>query len=112
MARNILNAATATGAGSTFRVGIIPTKHTCAVTMGGTLVATAVTIDLEGSIDDTSWFTLANHAFTAAEITATSAMFHVVDKPVKYVRANLQTLTGGTDPTITMLYEAADRATT
>jgi hypothetical protein len=32
-------------------------------------------------------------------------MFHVVDKPVKYVRANLITLTGGTAPTVTVKYE-------
>jgi hypothetical protein len=73
--------------------------------MGGTVVATAVTVDLEGSLDDTTWFQLARHAFSAAEITAESAMFHVVDKPVRYVRANLIALTGGTAPTVTVLYE-------
>jgi hypothetical protein len=55
--------------------------------MGGTVVATAVTVDLEGSLDDTTWVQLARHAFSAGEISAEAAMFHVIDKPVKYVRA-------------------------
>ena len=105
MAHTLLNAATATGAGSTQKVSMIPSSHTVAATMGGTVVATAVTVDLEGSLDDSTWFTLASHAFTAGEITAEAAMFHVADKPVRYVRANLTTLTGGTDPTVTVLYE-------
>ena len=105
MAHTLLNAATATGAGSTQRVFAIPTAHTVVATMGGTVVATAVTVDLEGSLDDTTWFVLSSHAFDAGEITASAAMFHVADKPVKYVRANLNTLTGGTDPTVTVLYE-------
>jgi len=105
MAHTLLNAATATGTGSTQKTFAIPDKHTVAATMGGTVVATAVTVSLEGSIDDTTWFTLASHAFSAGEITAEAAMFHITDKPVKYVRANLVTLTGGTAPTVTVLYE-------
>ena len=112
MAQTLLNAATATGAGATQKTPTIPTHHTVAATMGGTVVATAVTVSLEGSLDDTTWFTLAEHVFTAAEITAVSAMFHVADKPVKYVRANVITLTPGTDPTLTVLYEQAARAIT
>jgi hypothetical protein len=105
MAHTLLNAATATGAGSSQKVSQIPSQHTVAATMGGTVVATAVTVDLEGSIDDTTWFQLARHAFSAGEISAEAAMFHVIDKPVRYVRANLITLTGGTDPTVTVKYE-------
>ena len=105
MAHVLLNAAAATGAGSSQKVSQIPSQHTVAATMGGTVVATAVTVDLEGSIDDTTWFQLARHAFSAGEISAEAAMFHVIDKPVRYVRANLITLTGGTDPTVTVKYE-------
>ena len=105
MAHTLLNAATATGAGSAQKTFAIPEKHTVQATMGGTVVATAVTVDLEGSLDGTTFFTLASHAFSAAEITAEAAMFHITDKPVKYVQANLTTLTGGTAPTVTVLYE-------
>ena len=105
MAHTLLSAATSTGAGSSQRVSMIPSQHTIQATMGGTLVATAVTVDLEGSLDDSTWFQLARHAFSAGEISAEAAMFHVNDKPVKYVRANLITLTGGTAPTVTVKYE-------
>lgn len=105
MAVLLLNAATATGAGSAFTLRVMPTKHTVAATMGGTVVATAVTVDLEGSIDNSTWFTLASHVFTAAQITAEAAMFHVIDKPVRYARLNLITLTGGNAPTVTGKYD-------
>ena len=105
MAHTLLAAAAATGAGSSQRASLIPSQHTVQATMGGSVVATAVTVDLEGSIDDATWFQLARHAFSAGDITAEGAMFHVNDKPVKYVRANLITLTGGTDPTVTVKYE-------
>lgn len=105
MAHTLLDAATATGAGNTQQVRSIPDKHTVTVAMGGTVVATAVTVALEGSLDDSTYFELASHALSAAEITAEAAMFHIVDKPVRFVKANLTTLTGGTAPTITVLYE-------
>jgi alkylated DNA repair dioxygenase AlkB len=79
--------------------------------MGGTAVATSVTLDLEGSLDDSNWFTLASHVFTAGEITAEQAMFHVADKPVTFARLNLSTLGGGTDPTVTAWYEPGDFVT-
>jgi hypothetical protein len=77
MAHTLLNAASATGAGNTQRVSLIPSQHTVQATMGGTVVATAVTVDLEGSLDDTTWVQLARHAFSA----------------------------GGTAPTVTVKYE-------
>ena len=105
MAHTLLNAALVTGAGSTQKVSMIPSEHTVQAKMGGAVVATAVTVDLEGSLNDTDWFQLARHAFSAGDITAEGAMFHVQDKPVRFVRANLITLTGGTTPSVTVLYE-------
>lgn len=106
MAVLLLNAATATGAGSVHTVRTRPSQHTIAATLGGDVVATAATVDLEGSLDNSTWFSLDSHAFNAAEITATSAMYHVVNRPVRYVRLNLTTLTGGTNPTVTAKYES------
>ena len=58
----------------------------------------AATIVLQGAIDTDKrlgqWHDLATHAFTAGEITAKKAMFHVISKPVTRVRFNLSTLTG------------------
>jgi hypothetical protein len=104
MAKVLLAAATATGAGGSVRMNRKPTAHTIQATMGGTVVATAVTVDIEGSLDDSTWFQLVSHAFSAGEITAEGAMFHLADMPVKYLRANLTTLTGGTAPTVTVLH--------
>jgi len=102
MAKILLDAATATGTSVAVKMNRKPAKHTFQITMGGTVVATAVTVDAEGSLDDITYFQLASHALSAGEITAEGAMFHLVDTPVKYIRANLTTLTGGTAPTITV----------
>lgn len=102
MAKILLDAATATGTSVAVKMNRKPAKHTFQIVMGGTVVATAVTVDAEGSLDDITYFQLASHALSAGEITAEAAMFHLVDTPVKYIRANLITLTGGTAPTITV----------
>ena len=107
MAFSLLDAATATGVGPSQELPATSDKFTVTAIMGGTVVATAVTVALEGSLDDTNFFTLASHAFIAAEITAEGAMFHIADKPVDFIRANLETLTGGTNPTVTVIYEQA-----
>lgn len=50
-------------------------------------------VDLEGSLDGTNWFSLG---------TISGASYIVVgDYAVRYVRANLSGLTGGTNPTVT-----------
>ena len=103
MAIKLLNGATATGASTSHPVRMKPRNHTIQVTITG--APTAVTVDLEGSLDDTTFVSLADYVLTAADLTATAAMFHVVDKPVRYIRANVTNLVGGTAPTVTVLYE-------
>lgn len=106
-ANKLLDAVTVTGVGSSStasaEVGQLIKDHTVSVTTTGS--PTAVTMDLEGSLDDVTFFSLASHVFTAAEITAGNAMFHVVNKPVRFVQLNLTTLTGGTSPTVTGLHD-------
>lgn len=103
MAVKLLNAATATGASTTFATRMKPRNHTVEFTITG--APTAVTVDLEGSLDDQTWVSLASYVMSAGELTAAAAMFHIVDKPVRYVRVNLTNLVGGTAPTVTALYE-------
>jgi len=103
MAIKLLDGATATGVSPSHAVRMKPRNHTVQATITG--APTAVTIDLEGSLDDTTYVSLASYIFTASDLTATAAMFHVVDKPVRFVRLNLKTLTAGTNPTVTGLYE-------
>jgi len=99
----LLSAVTATGAGPIKLLPHLVKDHTVQVTTTGD--PTAVTIDLEGSLDGVTWFQLFENIFDAGEITADAAIFHVLDAPVGYVRCNLTTLTGGTTPTVTALYE-------
>lgn len=103
----LLRAATATGAGSEHSLNKLYETHTVQANITG--APTAVTVALEGSLDGVLWFTLASHTFSAAELTATGAMFHVVQKPVTKVRANVTTLTGGTSPTVTVFYHGLRR---
>lgn len=77
---------------------------------------TAMTIDIEGSLDDTNFFAIASHDLTAAELADTqgstvtgSAMFHIVNRQVRYVRAKVASVTGeGAGDTITLKYQDYD----
>lgn len=57
----------------------------------------ALTVNYEGSLDGTTWFQIGTDATTAAGYTP------VVDKPCRYVRANVTVFTGGTTVAVTML---------
>ena len=103
MAVVLLNNVAATGAGGGWQCGGGIESHTVQATITG--APTAVTVDLEGSVDGSTWVALDTHAFSAGELTATKAMWHIVNKVVKHVRANLTTLTGGTSPTVTAKWE-------
>lgn len=62
-------------------------KHTWCTTIAG---ASSVSVTFQGSLDSTLWVTL------DTSTSATSECRHVVNKPVKYVRAVIGTLDAGT----------------
>lgn len=72
-------------------------KHTLAAIVTGS--PTGCSVRLEGSNDGTNYFDL-----SGAQTCTTSVMFHVVDRPVVFVRANVTALSGGTAPTVTATY--------
>lgn len=72
-------------------------KHTVMVTVSG--APSACTVNLDGSLDGVHWFDLSGPQSAAA-----NTMFHIVDKPVVYVRGNLSALSGGTSPGVTISY--------
>jgi hypothetical protein len=86
----LLNAVTGTGAGTSNNISsTFPSKMTWQyVITGGTL--SALTINLEGSIDNTNWFILD----TTTQVT--DQMRHIANKPILYVRANITSWTVGT----------------
>lgn len=86
----LMKSATATGAGTVLDLGNpMFAEFTCAVTWGGTAPTNTV-VDLEGSIDNSTFDELATET-----VTATGTMFHVVDKPVRYIRGEYVSKSGG-----------------
>lgn len=63
----------------------------------------AVTVTIEGSLDGTNWGELASHTFTAGDISNSCALFHIMNRPVVFLRSIVDTLSGGTTPTMTVI---------
>lgn len=95
----ILDAAAATGAGSTYQTDRVYADHGWMITVTG--APTGVSVTLQGSLDGSAWVTLDTSTITTQEIRFVTA------KPVVFVRANLGTLTGGTSPTVSVDYVGA-----
>ena len=92
MATRLLNGVEATGAGGAVKVS--GSKHTVSTwftNSGGGV--TVLVVGLEGSVDNSKWYTLYSYTFDAADLVAKQAAFCVVNKPVEFVRVNLTTLT-------------------
>ncbi len=95
-----LNAATATGPGAVTDLGVVRSVHTLQTTVTGG--PSAVNVNLEGSLSASGpWLVLASSTSTTGDVQTASG------KAVRYVRANLTTLTGGTAPAVTALIASA-----
>lgn len=62
---------------------------------------TAVTVYIDGNVAGSTYTEMANHTFTAGELTATQAVFSISNMPTYQIRARW-VITGGTAPTITI----------
>lgn len=100
MATTLLNAVTATGAGTAERTHPV-TTHWFQIYFTGTV--TALTVAMETSLDGTNWVVIATKAFSAGEITAKCAALSAIGYPTERIRANITAYTG-TGP-VTVLYE-------
>jgi len=95
-----LSAATATGPGTLVDLGVVRSSHTMQTAVTGG--PSAVTVLLEGSLAAAGpWVTLATSTATAGDVQT------VAGKAVRFVRANLTVLTGGTAPAVTALVASA-----
>lgn len=88
---------TATNSG-VLDLGMPIKSHTIQATYAALSSSTATTtqileFSLQGSLDGSNWFSLADCAFTTTQIAAKGGMFHVTDKPVTYVRAAITSAT-------------------
>ena len=99
----LLNAVTSTGAGPAKDLSRLIDKHVIQVDITGG--PSAVTVVLEGSIDGNDFGVVGTHAFTAGDLTNTTAIFFDTDNPLLHVRVNLTVLTGGSTPSVTAIYE-------
>lgn len=72
----------------------------CTVQVIATGSPAAVDVELEGSLDGTNYSALATHS-----VSLPADIFHVAGKPVTHVRGKLTNLSGGTSPTVTMLFD-------
>ena len=86
---------TATGTGTSHQLVTPSGRFTveASFTLGAATTCDSLTIDIEGSVTGSNWFAIASHTFTAAERSAAASMFHIVDKPIAYLRGNITTLT-------------------
>lgn len=92
---------TMTAAGNTASLSVValaPSKHTLQVTVAGS--PTGCAARLEGSLDGVGWFDLSG----SQDCTSGSIMFHVIERPVHYVRAVGITLSGGSSPSLKFRY--------
>lgn len=97
-----LSAASATGPGEVIDLGGSMSLHTMVRTAAGG--PTDMNVDMEGSHDGASWFTLASLTNSTAAPQAVTS-----ERVVRYVRANLLSLTGGASPTVTATIASAAR---
>ena len=90
-----------TAVGQTTSTGALkgtPIQHTIHLVVTGT--PAACTYRLQGSANGSVWFNI-----SAADITCTTtATAFEANKPTRYIRGNLLTLSGGSSPTVTLHY--------
>lgn len=87
---NIFSSKTATGYSESFRI-LNSDKITIESNFVGSAV-TAVTLNIEGTLG-AFWDTVAEYVYTAANLTAKNATFHIINKHVNYIRGYLITFT-------------------
>lgn len=98
----LLNAVTATGPSNPVIFQSSRNAHSVQVKLGGILAATGVKVTLEGTLDLTNYKTIATWDLAAGQVDGD--ILTVSDVAAIAVRANLVTLTGGTNPTVTVNY--------
>lgn len=88
---------TTTGGGTSYAFSTPCGTFTWTVTFK-TAAPGAQTTNLEGSLDNTNWYTLdSSTSLTYVSDTSSGEMRHVVNKRVKFIRCNLATYTAGSN---------------
>ncbi len=85
----LLNAVTSTGDGTPVDLGFTVSRFTVTIVWGG-LIPTSTITTLKGSIDNITFATLVTQTSTAS-----GDMYHVVNKPVRYILGGYTSKVGG-----------------
>lgn len=97
-----LNAATTTGPGTS--VDLVTPRRSVRMVTTVTGGPSAVVVNLEGSLDGTTWTVLGTSTGNAVSNALPGGPYTdtvtSVGPEVRYVRGNVTTLTGGTSPTV------------
>lgn len=93
--QRLLNAAVATGASQTFDLVRPHRIFTFEKNVAG--VFTVLVVNYEGSMNGVTWYQI------GTDNTLVAAATFAIDKPCRYVRANVATFTGGTSVTVGVL---------
>lgn len=104
LVNEILTAATGTGAGASYSVPESPTRGLLQSFGWQTAVAgtfSAISVTLEGSLDNVTWTVLDTSTKTGGEYRA------ITGTPVQFIRANVGTFTGGTSVTVLLVTGSA-----
>lgn len=98
-----LGTLTATGTTRAVNLYMAAHKHTVEVAVAGSPASCSV--QLEGTLDDPLSASAVWSNLSGAQSCTSSTMFHVIDRAVTAVRANVTALTGGTSPSVTVVYQ-------
>lgn len=90
--KQILTNATGTGAAKIFKCESAVDVHTLQIVTQNAM--SALTVDLEGSIDGVYFYQIGQKAFSGGELSAKNAILWVTGKFVEFVRVNITTYTG------------------
>ncbi len=100
-ATKLLDAVLEGATGNSVNLYFPQSQFTCTVEWGGT-APTSTSVILQGSIDNRVWADL-----QTVSITSSGTMFHVINKPVKYIRAHFDSkVDGDATTTVTFICQA------
>jgi len=90
---------------------VLKTDDEATVAIQGVLTGdpTAVTIDVLGSLDGTTYGVIDSHVFSADELTAENAFFFVLAKPTPFMKLDVSTYTISSASTLNTFVRFDDR---
>ena len=99
MLQTLLNQADVEGSAVGKAIGHLSKSHTIQTTVTGS--PTAVTIRVWGSLNGVFYFPVKTYNLRETDLIAGGAGFFLLERTMAYVKHELVTLTGGSDPAVT-----------